>query len=187
MTGCKVRLLLAFTNCLDENINQLSDVRCEAVLNRSLFIISTLIPREYLEKIRCRRHRMTPENRFCNRDWPMVCDREVTLGRPTRVLITIFIGWLSIKTTSLFPAMNILKFFMYPLLEFWMTWMRLRVAQLEHSMLTCQRHESETKQHPPKNHRWASPFSSLVRFKTDNFHLCFFIKKTDKYKLQFAW
>jgi hypothetical protein len=44
-------------------------------------------------------------------------------------------------------------------------------------MLTCQRHESETKQHPPKNHRWASPFSSLVRFKTDNFHLCFFIKK----------
>jgi hypothetical protein len=27
MTGCKVRLLLAFTNCLDENINQLSDVR----------------------------------------------------------------------------------------------------------------------------------------------------------------
>ncbi len=27
MSGCKVRLLLAFTNCLDENINQLSDVR----------------------------------------------------------------------------------------------------------------------------------------------------------------
>ena len=27
MAGCKVRLLLAFTNCLDENINQLSDVR----------------------------------------------------------------------------------------------------------------------------------------------------------------
>ncbi len=67
--------------------------------------------REYLEKIRCRRHRMTPENRFCNRDWPMVCDREVTLGRPTRVLITIFIGWLSMKTKSLLPAMNILIFF----------------------------------------------------------------------------
>jgi hypothetical protein len=45
MSGCKVRLLLAFTNCLDENINQLSDVRCEAVLNRSLihYIISYLI------------------------------------------------------------------------------------------------------------------------------------------------